>query len=219
MDYRRLYQPVYAFAPLGIVTAMLVVVYFADPRRHRWINIAALGSIQPSEFAKPALIIFLAWFITVRLRAINHVKTLGPALLASGALGLTVIVADLGTALVLISTVFVLFFIAGVEKRLLFGAATIGVLVLFAAVAAKPYRLAQTRGQVRSRIQTRRQNQPEWQFPALHPKLTDDARPCAIRRGSPELPSVPAEFLESGSRRGNRNSSTCRKPILISSTP
>src|SRR3954451_3370392 len=146
MDYRRLYQPVYAFAPLGIVTAMLVVVYFADPRRHRWLNISAVGSIQPSEFAKPALIIFLAWFITVRLRAINHVKTLGPALLASGALGLTVIIADLGTALILILTVFVLFFIAGLEKRLLFGAAAIGILVLFAAVAAKPYRVARLVG-------------------------------------------------------------------------
>ncbi|MBC7925820.1 MAG: cell division protein FtsW [Bryobacteraceae bacterium] len=146
MDYRRLFKPAYAFAPLGIVMALLVIVYFADPRRHRWLNLGTLGSLQPSEFAKPALIIFLAWFITVRLRAINHVHTLGPALLASGILGFTVVVADLGTALVLIVTVFVLFYVAGLERRLLIGAALIGMLVMTAAVASKPYRMARIVG-------------------------------------------------------------------------
>lgn len=58
-DYRRLFSPVWAFAPLGIVLALLLVVWFADPRRHRWLNIATVG-IQPSEFAKPALIIVAA---------------------------------------------------------------------------------------------------------------------------------------------------------------
>ena len=98
-NYRRFFAPVWAFAPLGIVMAMLVFVYFADPRRHRWIAIGSFGNLQPAEFAKPALIIFLAYFITVRLRAINHMRTLGPALLACGVLALTVVIADLGTCL------------------------------------------------------------------------------------------------------------------------
>ncbi|MDZ4800349.1 MAG: FtsW/RodA/SpoVE family cell cycle protein [Bryobacteraceae bacterium] len=145
-DYRRLNKPVFAFAPLGIITSMIVIAWFADPMRHRWLSLGALGRLQPSEFAKPALIVFLAWFIALRLRAINHHKTLAPALLASGALGAAVIVADLGTALVLICTVFVLFFIAGLEKKLLFGAAALGLLLLFVAIAAKPYRLARVAG-------------------------------------------------------------------------
>src|SRR4051812_14360952 len=41
-DYRRLFKPVWAFAPLGIVTAMLVVAYLMDSRRHRWISLGSL---------------------------------------------------------------------------------------------------------------------------------------------------------------------------------
>lgn len=145
IDYRRLFNPVWAFAPLGMVLASLLVVYFADPRRHRWLNIGTVG-IQPSEFAKPALIIFLAYFISVRLRAINHVNTLGPAMLAAGVLGFTVVVADLGTAVVLVSTAVVLFYVAGLQRKYLAFAAMGAVLVVVAAIASKPYRLARIAG-------------------------------------------------------------------------
>src|SRR5579872_6190101 len=35
IDYRRLNAPVWAFSGLGIVVALLVLVYFADSRSHR----------------------------------------------------------------------------------------------------------------------------------------------------------------------------------------
>jgi cell division protein FtsW len=145
IDYRRLFSPVWAFAPLGIVLASLLVVYFADPRRHRWLNVGTVG-IQPSEFAKPALIIFLAYFISVRLRTINHMGTLGPALLAAGVLVFTVVVADLGTAVVLVSTAVVLFYVAGIQRKYLAFAAMGAVLVVVAAIASKPYRMARIVG-------------------------------------------------------------------------
>src|SRR5437660_12677207 len=37
-DYTRLRTAAWAFTPLGIVLLALVVVYFADPRTHRWIR-------------------------------------------------------------------------------------------------------------------------------------------------------------------------------------
>ena len=62
LDYRRFDNPIWAFAPLGIVTSLLVLVYFVG-RKHRWLQVGTV-SLQPSEFAKPALIIFLAYFIS-----------------------------------------------------------------------------------------------------------------------------------------------------------
>src|SRR5690349_8877117 len=63
MDYRIMRSPVWAFTALGSVLLMLLAVYFLDPKNHRWFRVAGL-SLQPSEFAKPALVIFLAYFIT-----------------------------------------------------------------------------------------------------------------------------------------------------------
>jgi cell division protein FtsW len=147
VDYRRFKDPVWAFAPLGIVVALLVVVYFADPRRHRWVNIGGHG-FQPSEFAKPALIVFLAWFLAQRLRAINNPRTLITALVSIVVLAGMVVVADLGTAVVLVLTGVVMFYVAGLERRYLLAAVAAGLLVAVFAIVAKPYRLARIIGYV-----------------------------------------------------------------------
>jgi cell division protein FtsW len=145
LNYRKLNNPVWAFAPLGLVLIMLIVVYFADPRRHRWLSAGSI-SLQPSEFAKPALVIFLAWFISMRLRAINDRHTLMPALLLLGVLGATVVIADLGTAVVLVATAVVLFYVAGLDRRYLLVAGAGALFVVLLAIALKPYRLARIIG-------------------------------------------------------------------------
>jgi cell division protein FtsW len=140
LDYRRFDNPVWAFAPLGIVLILLALVLFIG-RRHRWLDIGP-ASLQPSEFAKPALIIFLAYFISLRLRAINDKHTLRPAMLALGLLGAMVVGPDLGTAVVLVATAAILFYIAGLDRKYIFAAAGLGVVLVSAAIVAKPYRLA-----------------------------------------------------------------------------
>lgn len=147
-DYRRFCSPAWAFTPLGVVLAMLVVAYVVDTRRHRWLNIGSTFSLQPSEFAKPALIIFLAFFITQRLTSINNRHTLRPALLALCVLAATVVGPDLGTAAVLVATAAVLFYVAGLDRKYLMYAMTAGLLLGAAAVAAKPYRLARVIGHI-----------------------------------------------------------------------
>lgn len=140
LDYRRFDNPVWAFAPMGIVTSLLVLVYFVG-YRHRWLQIGP-ASLQPSEFAKPALIIFLAYFISLRLRAINDKHTLRPALLALGVIAAIVVGPDLGTAIVLVLTAAILFYIAGLERRYIAVAAIGGAVLVSLAIVAKPYRFA-----------------------------------------------------------------------------
>lgn len=140
MDYRRFNSPMWAFAPLGVVLSLLVLT-LAFGRRHRWLEIGP-ANLQASEFAKPALIIFLAYFISLRLRAINDRHTIGPALIALGILAAMVIGPDLGTAIVLVLTAVVMFYVAGLDRRYLAMGAAAGLLIGCLAVAAKPYRLA-----------------------------------------------------------------------------
>lgn len=145
VDYRRLRRPSVAFACLGVVLALLVVAYFRDPSVHRWIRIGP-GGLQPSELAKPALILFLAYFLSVRPEGINERRTLLPVGLVVGMLAVIVGLGDLGTALVLVLTAAVLFFIAGLERRYFVAAALLLTLFATAAVLSKPYRLSRVIG-------------------------------------------------------------------------
>ncbi len=141
-NYRKLQNPAVAFPAVGIALVLLLVVYFADPNHHRWIRLGPVVGIQPSELAKPALVIFLAFFVTLRARAINTRYTLLPAALAVGLITAGVGVADLGTPIVMIATVVAVLFVAGLEWRycmIALGMAAMGVVFL---VASKPYRLA-----------------------------------------------------------------------------
>jgi cell division protein FtsW len=127
---------------MGIVMILLVVAYIADPKQHRWIRFPLIGQLQPAEFAKPALALFLAYFIALRSHAINSRYTLLPAIIALGFITIAVVVADLGTPIVLVSTAAVMFLVAGLERRYIIIAGVVAVLACCAAVAAKPYRLA-----------------------------------------------------------------------------
>ena len=146
-DYRRMRTAAWAFVPLGLVLLGLLAVYFADPRTHRWFR-AGPFSLQPSEFAKPALILFMAYFISMRSSVINNRYTLGPAALVVVLLAFMVGAADLGTAIVLVVTATVLFYVAGLDRRYFIAAALAGVVLVVAAVAAKPYRMGRIIGYI-----------------------------------------------------------------------
>jgi cell division protein FtsW len=140
-DYRAMNTPAWAFSGLGIVLGLLVVVYFADPRAHRWFRLAGLGSLQPSEFAKPALVLFLAYFISRRAHLINDGRTIRQALVAVLMLASMVVVADLGTALVPVATAVIVFWVAGLERRYMLRVAMLGAALVVVAVLSKGYRI------------------------------------------------------------------------------
>ncbi len=141
--YRKLRNPAVALSAISVALFLLVVVYFADPANHRWLRLGGPVGVQPSELAKPALVIFLAFFVTWRARAINNPRyTLVPAAMAVGLVILAVVVADLGTAIVLGAAAALVFFVAGLEKRYcaIVGALAMIGLVFF--IFSKTYRLA-----------------------------------------------------------------------------
>jgi cell division protein FtsW len=141
LDYRSMNTSGWAFSGLGIVLTLLIVVYFADPKAHRWFRVPGLGTLQPSEFAKPALILFLAYFISRRSQVINHRKTLQQAFMAVAMLAMLVVVPDLGTAMVPVLTAVIVFWVAGLEWKYMRRVALLGLLLLVLLVFARGYRL------------------------------------------------------------------------------
>ncbi|MFB3153951.1 MAG: FtsW/RodA/SpoVE family cell cycle protein, partial [Candidatus Acidiferrales bacterium] len=86
IDYRQLRQPGAIFTAVFLVTILLIAVLFFDPTRntHRWLRWGSL-SLQPSEFAKLVLVLFLAYFLERRRRAMNDLAgTLLPTALVTG---------------------------------------------------------------------------------------------------------------------------------------
>ena len=102
---------------------LLLVVYITDSATHRWLH-TGLFSVQPSEFAKPALALFLAYFLSHRTGAINDRHTLLPIALSISAVAFFVAIADLGTAVVLVAMTVMVVFVAGLDTRYLW--ATVG---------------------------------------------------------------------------------------------
>jgi cell division protein FtsW len=140
-DYRRWNSARNAFASLGVVLLLLLVVYITDGSTHRWLH-AGIFSIQPSEFAKPALALFLAYFVSQRAAVINDKYTLLPIALSISAIAFFVAIADLGTAVVLVAMTMMVMFVAGLDTRYLWMTAALGLLLGVVFIAMKPYRLS-----------------------------------------------------------------------------
>ena len=103
---------------------LLVWALFSRPIKgaHRWVSLAGF-TIQPSEFVKVALVLFLAWFFANRTRSIENApfwKVFFPAGVLAGPVILLVLAGrDLGTTILLGSVFLAMSFVAGIPLRYL----------------------------------------------------------------------------------------------------
>jgi cell division protein FtsW len=143
VDYRRYKHPGVVFSVLGLTTLMLISVFFLDRAHntHRWIHFSGF-SFQPSEVAKVAVILFLAFFLESRIHSMNDWRnTLLPAILPTVMfLGLIVFQPDLGTAIACAAITACMFFVAGLELRWLGYAFAASLLPLYFLIFHVAYR-------------------------------------------------------------------------------
>ena len=103
---------------------LLIWALFSRPIKgaHRWVSLGGF-TIQPSEFVKVALVLFLAWFFANRTRSIENspfLKVFLPAgLLAGPVIGLVLLGRDLGTTILLGTVFLAMSFVAGIPLRFL----------------------------------------------------------------------------------------------------
>ena len=142
-DYNRLREWV---GPVFLATAVaLVAALFFPPIAgvRRWIRLGPVG-LQPAEFAKLAVILFLAAYLDRK-----HSKLRSPVhglAIPLAAVGVLLVLIgkepDLGTPVLIFGVSILMLFVAGADVRWLFGALAAALPVVAIELWRKPYRRA-----------------------------------------------------------------------------
>jgi cell division protein FtsW len=152
LDYHRLRQPAVVYSAICGVLLLLTLTFFLTKSHatHRWIRFGPLG-IQPSELAKIAAILYLAWFLDLRRRGSMQMQfnkedlirtvfpAVAPVLLC---VALIVMQPDLGTSVDIVLIMAAILFVAGLSWKWLAAGALAAVPLLFVAITHVSYRNA-----------------------------------------------------------------------------
>jgi cell division protein FtsW len=152
LDYHRLREPAVVYTALCLVVVMLVGTFFLDKSHatHRWIRFGPVG-IQPSELAKLAVILYLAWFLDLRRRTPTSLEfrkqdllqTILPAVAPIlVCVGLIVAQPDLGTSVDIVLIMMAILFVAGLSWKWVAVGAGAALPALFALIYFVSYRQA-----------------------------------------------------------------------------
>ncbi len=134
--------------PILIVTIVLLILVLIPGLgkvvngARRWLGFGSMY-VQPSEMAKLGMVIFTAWLLTQRQDKIySFAKGVMPSLaILMVVFGLILKEPDLGTALAISGTVFVMMFIAGAKVSQLLSLSLVGIGGIVVAILTEPYRL------------------------------------------------------------------------------
>ena len=152
MDYRKLREPVVVYSVLSLVVFMLVGAFFLDKSHatHRWIRFGPVG-IQPSEIAKLAVILYLAWFLDLKRKSATHLEftksdfvhhilpAIGPIFVC---MALILLQPDLGTSVDIVLIATAILFVAGLSWKWLATGFAAAVPALFLLIMSASYRQA-----------------------------------------------------------------------------
>ncbi|HTH54302.1 MAG TPA: putative lipid II flippase FtsW [Edaphobacter sp.] len=145
VDYRRYNNPKFVFTAVGITMVMLVSVFAmrGSHNTHRWFLVGPF-SFQPSELAKPTLVLFLAYFLQTRIHKMDDWRgtVLRAALPPLVFIGLILLEPDLGTAMVCAGVTALMLYLAGMQIRYLGYGALAAVPVLYYLLFRVPWRRA-----------------------------------------------------------------------------
>ena len=137
------------WSKIGLIICFILLIIVLIPGvgilrngARSWLGIGAF-SIQPSEFMKLAVIIFLAHWLADHQRHLTRFTTglLPPLTVLTAVFGLIMLQPDLGTGTVLFATGLAMIFVAGMRVKHLLLMAGLGVAAFIALVASAPYRI------------------------------------------------------------------------------
>lgn len=143
IDYRLYRQPMVIWAGLAVATLALVAVLFGHPINGatRWLSLGPLG-VQPSEFAKIVVVLFIAALLERRMDRIDDAPyALLPIGIVLGVLvGLILAEPDLGTSVVIVTIAAIMIFAAGISYRYVVGICLAALPALYFLLMTSEYR-------------------------------------------------------------------------------
>ncbi len=141
--YKKLAVPFLIVAFALLIVVLLPGIGKSVKGAQRWLGVGSL-TLQPSEVIKLSLVLFMAYGLTrYRDRLRSFTGGMLPFLIILAlACGLILLQPDLGTAVSVAGTVYIMFFAAGAKGKHLFYLALTGLGVLGLAIAIEPYRLS-----------------------------------------------------------------------------
>ena len=147
IDYLKLRRPAVLYGIVFGVLGTLVAVLFAAPVNdaRRWFFVGGV-SVQPSELAKIAVVLFVAYQLDRKWDRVNQPVVLVPCI--SFALLCAVLILlqpDFGTAGLIIGVAGLMLFYGGLAWRYAFFASLIALPAIWFAVIRVPYRLQRVR--------------------------------------------------------------------------
>ena len=145
VDYSFYYKKSNLILLVCLILLVLVLVPGIGSIRNgsrSWFGIGSFG-IQPSEAAKLGLIIFVSKFLSKNDKDIKSFKKcIFPILLISVLFfGLIMLQPDLGTGMILMMSIILLLFIAGVNIKFFIGGGIIGLIGVVILIIIAPYRM------------------------------------------------------------------------------
>jgi len=153
--YGKLDDERWVWTMIGVSLFLLLVVLAMPPvgGARRWFRLGPFA-VQPSEFAKLAVVVFMAHVLSRRENQVNDLSRVPlPAALAIGPLVLLIVVEpDLGSAAMLAMSAFVMIFVAGLRWKYIGTLAGVGLLGFVVAVIAEPYRVTRLKIYVESLV-------------------------------------------------------------------
>ena len=145
LDINILYKKANLILLICFILLVLVLIPGIGSIRNgsrSWFGIGSLG-IQPSEFAKLGLIIYVAKYLANNRKIIKDVKKgVLPILLVIGVFFVLIMLEpDFGTAMVIVLTLVVMIFISGVKLSFFIKVGLLGLLGIVGLLIIAPYRM------------------------------------------------------------------------------
>lgn len=140
--WRRLSVPLVAIVLILLLAGLLTSMGYEAYGAQRWFRLGPLPAIQPSEFAKLAVVVYLsAWLASRPGRAASFTHGAIPFALMIGTIGGLILAgSDLGSAFIVVVVGACLFFIGGADVRHFLAGVLAGAAALVAAVLVAGYR-------------------------------------------------------------------------------